>query len=137
MSTLASRVLNPGTAAGPLLVLTEPLSFWGGFDPQTGVILDARHPQAGLSLSGRILAMPETRGSGSASGGIAEAVRVGTAPLGIILGAPELNLAMGALVASLLYGRECPVLSVCDDDYRRVAAASSAEIARNGAITLL
>ena len=29
-----------GAAEGPLLVSSEPLSFWGGYDSRTGEIID-------------------------------------------------------------------------------------------------
>ena len=40
-----ARTLVPGNAEGRALVLDEPLSFWGGVDPETGDITDVRHPQ--------------------------------------------------------------------------------------------
>ncbi|NNF69941.1 MAG: DUF126 domain-containing protein, partial [Acidimicrobiia bacterium] len=46
----------PGTATGSLVKLDAPLSFWGGFDPSTGCIIDKAHPQAGVSLAGRVVA---------------------------------------------------------------------------------
>ena len=48
----------PGTLAGrtgEALVLDEPLSFWGGLDPETGRLIDVHHPQAGAMLTGRVL----------------------------------------------------------------------------------
>jgi uncharacterized protein len=108
---MKGRVLHAGEASGPLLVLDEPLSFWGAFEPRTGEIIDIHHPQRGKRLAGHIVLMPETRGSGTAPGAIAEAIRRGTAPLGIILGKPDVNLAIGAAVAMSLYGRACPIIS--------------------------
>ena len=78
--------------------------------------------------------MPETRGSGTSPGAIAEAIRLGTAPAAIILGKPDVNLAVGALVAASLYGRRCPVLAVSAADYVRLARASHAAIGRDGNI---
>ena len=57
-------VLHPGIAQGPVLLLDEPLSFWGAFDPRSGIIIDIHHPQRGQSLNGKILMMLESRGSG-------------------------------------------------------------------------
>ncbi|MGH8873733.1 MAG: hypothetical protein ACRDVM_00550 [Acidimicrobiia bacterium] len=48
------RPLVAGAARGRLLVLHEPLSFWGGLDPATGRIVDRRHPQSGVMV--RVLA---------------------------------------------------------------------------------
>ncbi len=95
---ITGSILNAGKAHGPALVLTEPLSFWGAYDPRSGCIVDTHHPQSGLCLAGHILLLPETRGSGGTPGGIAEAIRRGTAPLGIILITPDINLAIGAAV---------------------------------------
>ena len=53
------------TDAPLALVLTEPLSLWGGMDPAIGLLIDARHPQRGMSLTGRIVVMPSGRGSSS------------------------------------------------------------------------
>ena len=95
---------------GTALVLDEPLSLWGGMDPATGLIIDARHPQRGESVSGRVLVMPSGRGSSSSASVLAEAVRAGTAPAAILLGEPDLILAIGAAVGEELYGVRVPVV---------------------------
>ena len=114
---IQARVLKAAAVRGPVLVLDEPLSFWGAFEPRTGMILDVHHPQRGACLAGKILLMRESKGSGSAPGGIAEAIRLGTAPAGIILVTPDINLAVGAEVAETLYGRGCAVVAVAEDDF--------------------
>ena len=100
----------PGTAAGEVLVLDEPLSFWGGVDPATGDVIDVRHPQRGANVAGRVLVMASGRGSSSSSSVLAEAVRGGTAPAAIVLADPDPILALGAIVARELYGRVVPVI---------------------------
>ena len=134
---ITARVLHPGTAEGPVLALDEPLSFWGAFDPRTGVIIDAHHPQRGRCITGVILMMRETRGSGTAPGGMAEAIRLGTAPAAVILVAPDINLAIGALVAEALYGRSCPVLAVDAQGYAALASEPALTIATDGSIQRL
>jgi len=131
---MKARVLNTGETSGPLLILTEPLSFWGAFDPKTGEIIDTHHPQRGLRLAGSIVLMPETRGSGSAPGAIAEAIRRGTAPLGIILGKPDVSLAIGAAVAAILYGRSCPIVSVSPEVYAALESAAGIMIKSDGTL---
>ena len=105
-----ARTLVAGTAEGRALVLGEPLSFWGGVDPATGDIIDARHPQHGANVAGRILVMPSGRGSSSSSSVLAEAIRAGTAPTAIVLGEADPILALGAIVARELYGLTIPVV---------------------------
>ncbi|MGH2446726.1 MAG: aconitase X swivel domain-containing protein [Candidatus Limnocylindria bacterium] len=92
------------------LVLDEPLSLWGGMDPATGELIDARHPQRGASLAGRVVVMPSGRGSSSSASVLAEAVRAGSAPAAILLSEPDLILAIGSAVAAELYGRTVPVI---------------------------
>jgi predicted aconitase with swiveling domain len=108
---------------GRALVLVEPLSLWGGMDPATGELIDAHHPQRGATLTGRVLVMASGRGSSSSASVLAEAVRAGTAPAAIVLGEPDLILAIGAAVAEELYGRTVPVV---------VASASELAAIRDG-----
>lgn len=134
---IQARILHGGEARGKVLALDAPLSFWGAFDPRTGVIIDIHHPQCGLCISGTILMMRETRGSGTAPGGMAEAIRLGTAPKAIILVKADINLAIGAQVAQALYGKSCPVLSVAEADYVELALQQGLAIAVDGRITPL
>lgn len=105
-----ARTLVPGIGRGQALVLDQPLSFWGGVDPATGEVIDVRHPQRGANIAGRVLVMPSGRGSSSSSSVLAESVRAGTAPAAIVLAEPDPILALGAIVARELYGREVPIV---------------------------
>ncbi len=113
-----ARTLIPGTAQGEVLVLDEPLSFWGGVDPATGEVVDVRHPQRGANVAGRVLVMPSGRGSSSSSSVLAETVRAGTAPAAIVLAEPDPILALGAIVARELYGRTIPIVVAAGDALR-------------------
>lgn len=104
------RTLCPGRASGPLLVLAEPISFWGGVDGATGEIIDIRHPQRGTSLAGRVVALASGRGSSSSSSVLAELIRVGRAPAALLLEQPDPILVLGVLAASELYGAALPVV---------------------------
>lgn len=103
------RAVVAGRASGELVVLDQGLSFWGGYDPETGRIIDRMHPQFGESLIGKVVYMPHARGSSSSSSVLAEAMRIGTAPAGLVLGEPDSILVIGSLVAGLLYDVECPI----------------------------
>ena len=105
-----ARTLVPGKGRGEVLVLDQPLSFWGGVDPATGEVIDVRHPQRGTNVAGRVLVMASGRGSSSSSSVLAEAVRAGTAPAAIVLAEPDPILALGAIVARELYGRAVPIV---------------------------
>ena len=126
---MRGRVLAPGSADGKALVLREPLSLWGGVDPATGVIIDARHPQRGTSIAGRVLVMPAVRGSSSSSSVLAETVRAGCAPIAILLGEVDLILAVGAAVAEELYGQRIPVVQLPPADLASIGDGASVQVA--------
>jgi predicted aconitase with swiveling domain len=129
---ITARVLNRGAAVAEALVLDESLSFWGGFDAQTGTIVDQHHPQRGASVAGRFLVLPESRGSAGTPAGIAEAIRRGVGPAGIALGAPDVNIAVGAMVAAALYGVDVPVVVIADEDRARVRTGQRVDVDSEG-----
>jgi len=99
-----------------------------GIDPATGAIIDARHPQRGASISGRVLVMKAARGSSSSSSVLAEAVRAGTAPAAILLGEPDLILAVGAAVGEELYGRRVPIVLLSAVELARIVDGASVRV---------
>lgn len=133
---MRGRPLAPGTAVATALVLREPLSLWGGMDPASGELIDARHPQRGALLAGRVVVMPAVRGSSSSSSVLAEAVRSGHAPAGILLGEADLILAVGAAVAEELYGVQVPIVVVPPDELAAVEDGQRVAIGEGGEITL-
>ncbi len=115
MTSRPLRRCAGGDATGVALVLAEPISFWGGIDAATGRIIDRSHPQLGACVTGTMLVMPGGRGSSSSASVLAEAIRSGTAPAGIVLGMPDPILTVGALVAESLYGARCPIVACAID----------------------
>lgn len=97
---LKAEILLPGDAVtSSCLALTAPISFWGGVDPASGTIIDARHPERGQNIAGRILALPGTIGSSSASAVLLELVHAGKAPAALLMDAPDAILLLGLVVA--------------------------------------
>ena len=128
------RVLVAGTAAGEVLRLDEPLSFWGGVAPVTGRITDLRHPQVGQSVTGRILVMPFGRGSSGGSSVIAEGIRAGTAPSAILLLEPDEIVTLGAIVADELYGESMPVVVLTEDRHSLLRTGQQVAVAPDGSV---
>ncbi|PBC08272.1 DUF126 domain-containing protein [Mesorhizobium sp. WSM3859] len=96
----AAEILVPGRAGeGEALVLTAPISFWGGVNPKTGRIADVRHPQHGEVIAGKVLFLPGTIGSSSASAVLMELVHNGRAPAALVLHEPDAILLLGLIVA--------------------------------------
>lgn len=89
--------------------LTAPLSFWGGFDVDTGTVTDPSHPQCGEVLTGKTLLMEGSRGSTSSPGALLESIRRGTGPAAFILRRPDAVVLVAAHLARLLYDIDVPV----------------------------
>lgn len=136
MKSFQAHILVDGKASGPALVLPEALSLWGGLDPETGEIIDRRHPNSGDNVAGKTLVLPLGRGSSSASSILLEAVRQGTAPAAIILAETDAILALGAAVAREMYDRSPPVVVVDTAVYQQLRTGQMITIDENGVISI-
>lgn len=100
MTRVRGHVLVAGRPGnGPALVLSAPISFWGGVDAKSGVIADVRHPQHGCPITGTVLFLPATIGSSSASAVLMELVHNGRAPAAVVLHEADAILLLGLIVA--------------------------------------
>ncbi len=102
---MAGELILGQATSGPLLRLTEPVSFWGGVDEKTGQIIDQHHPQFEVCLAGTALLMGAARGSSSSSSTLLECVRLETAPAMLLLTERDTILAVGVAAAWEIYGR--------------------------------
>ena len=135
MSAMA-EILVPGRAGeGEALVLTAPISFWGGVDPKTGRIADVRHPQHGQNLAGRVLFLPGTIGSSSASAVLLELVHNGHAPAALVLHEPDAILLLGLIVAREM-GWQTPMALQLGRDQFEAYRGSTVTVADNGALAI-
>ena len=119
MTTITGTRITSGSAEAAVLKLDEPVSFWGGVGPE-GTIIDVHHPQHGATVTGRVLVMRTGRGSSSGTYVLAELIRLGLAPAGIILTEPDGIIATGALVAAELYDTEVPIAVISASDYELI-----------------
>jgi len=115
---LKGRCVVPGKCEGEVMVTAQPISFWGGIDPETGCINDPRHELFGQSISGRILAFPFGKGSSTGSLIMLELARVDKAPAAIINMRTEPILATGPVVIRHFYGKEIPVVTLSYDAFK-------------------
>lgn len=125
---LTAERLVDGTAEGPVLHSDVPLSFWGGVDPFTGMVIDTHHPLRGETLTGRILAIPSGRGSCGGSGAIFEMLLGGTAPVALVFSHPEPILTLGVAIAGELFGRQIPVVRLDGRDFARLGSMAEARV---------
>lgn len=100
MTATRTEILVPGSSAtGRALVLSAPISFWGGVDAKSGRIVDVRHPEHDAVIGGTILFLPGTIGSSSASAVLLELVHAGKAPAAVVMHEPDAILLLGLIVA--------------------------------------
>lgn len=118
--TIPHRRIVAGSASGTALVSDVPISLWGGLDPETGEIIDRRHPLSGGIITGRWLVVPHGRGSCSASGVFLEAANNGHAPCGVIVLRADPIMGLGAILADEVLGIRIPMLQLASDDWCRI-----------------
>ena len=134
MRAARGEVLVAGAAgSGPALVLDQPISFWGGVDPKTGGIADVRHPRHGENVAGRVLFLPGTIGSSSASAVLLELVRGGRAPAAIVMHEPDAILLLGLIVAREM-GWPAPVAVRLDRAQHAGFAGNIVEVEPDGTV---
>lgn len=136
MSAKAEILVAGAAGKGEALVLSAPISFWGGVDPQTGNIVDVRHPQHGECVAGRVLFLPGTIGSSSASAVLLELVRGGNAPAALVLHEPDAILLLGLVVAREM-GWRTPVAVKLDRTGFSRFFGRRVEIDGDGVVTIL
>ena len=124
--------LVPGAASASLLVSHEPLSFWGGYNPVSGEIIDRRHPLSGQYGINRILAIPGTRGSSTTTAVLLEAIHNNVAPAGFVVTDRDTFLALASVVADEMYGYAIPVLQITKDWFNGLQNEHQAEITVEG-----
>jgi len=95
------RIIKEGRAVGIALVSREPLTFFGGVDPETGMVTERGHELEGECIAGRILVFPKGKGSTVGSYTLYRLRAKGLAPAGIINAESEAVLAVGAIIADI------------------------------------
>ncbi len=127
-------VMVNGEAEGSALVSSEPISFWGDIEPETGRISSIRHPLYGQTIGGKMLVFPRGRGSTSGSGVLLECIRLGTNPSAIITCSADPIIAAGSLIAKEMYGRSVPIVVVDPEGFSRISTGDLVTIAGNGTV---
>jgi hypothetical protein len=82
--TYSCRQIVGGVAEGPALVADTRISFWGGFDPASGEIVEVGNPFEGVSIAGKVIVFRSTKGSSGTSLMLRLAKMAGHAPLAFI-----------------------------------------------------
>jgi uncharacterized protein len=101
MEQLKGRIIYKGKAEGEALVTSQPISFYGGVDPNNGVVLEKGHELQGQSVKGKILVFPQGKGSTVGSYTLYRMKKNGVAPAGMINKECETIIAVGAIISEI------------------------------------
>ena len=119
-----------GSAEGEVLATSEDISFYGGCDPETGVIVEKGHELEGQSVSGKILVFPTGKGSTVGSYVLYSLSKAGKAPLAIVNKTADPVIAVGCIIS------EIPAIDKIDTETLKTGQKVKVD-ADNGVITVL
>lgn len=114
------RVIKAGKASGEALVSPEPITFFGGVDPETGEIIEKGHPLEGQKIGGKILVFPTGKGSTVGSYILYRLRQKGLAPAAIINSQADPVVAVGAVIAEIPMVDLIPWEKISTGDYVEV-----------------
>ena len=98
---LKGRIIFKGIGEGEALVTSQPMSFYGGVDPNTGEVIEKGHELQGKSVKGKVLVFPTGKGSTVGSYTLYRMKKNGSAPAGIINKECETIIAVGAIISEI------------------------------------
>lgn len=95
------RAIYQGRVEGEALVTQMGISFFGGVDPDTGIVVERGHELEGQSISGKVLVFPTGKGSTVGSYTLYRLKRNGKAPIAIVNAECETITAVGCIIAEI------------------------------------
>ena len=98
---IRGRKIVGGRAEGVALVSRDPVSFYGGIDPVTGVVTEPGHAVEGECVTGKVFVFPTGKGSTVGSYVIYRMAKLGTAPAAIVNLETEAILATGCVISDV------------------------------------
>ena len=125
---LKCKALIAGHGSGEILTTHQSISFWGGVDPATGMIIDPRHELFDQSISGKILAFPYGKGSAAAPLVLLELANQATAPAAIINIETDPLLVAGPIISKHFYGKAIPVVTLTRTAFDRLQTGQGATV---------
>jgi hypothetical protein len=106
---LHGRSIYAGTALGEALVTSQAISFFGGVDPETGMVVERGHELEGQCIAGKVLVFPTGKGSTVGSYTLYRLKHNGYAPLAILNAECETITAVGCIIAEIVCVDQLPI----------------------------
>ncbi|MFX1509777.1 MAG: DUF126 domain-containing protein [Promethearchaeota archaeon] len=118
------RKISPGKASGEALVTTQGISFYGGVDPETGVVVEKDHELEGQSITGKVLIFPSGKGSTVGSYVLYQLAKTGKGPVAIINQETETIVAVGCIISEIPAIDKIPINKISTGQQLRVDATN-------------
>ena len=120
---IQGRCIFKGAASGTALVSSMGISFFGGIDPETGVVTERGHELEGQCVAGKILVFPTGKGSTVGSYTLYRLKKNGHAPAAILNAECETITAVGCIIAEIPCIDHLPIAQFHQGDFLIVNAA--------------
>jgi len=101
MEIIRGRKISSGTAEGSVLISHDPLSFFGGVNPETGIVIEKGHEIEGVSIKDKVLVFPHGKGSTVGSYALYRMKKEGVSPKAIVNVECEPIVAVGAIISNI------------------------------------
>lgn len=98
---LKGRKIYKGTVEAEAIVTKDGISFFGGVDPDTGIVVEVGHELEGQSITGKVLVFPTGKGSTVGSYTMYRMKKNSTAPAAIINKQIDTIIAVGCIIAEI------------------------------------
>ena len=98
---LKGKGVVEGRVLGEALVSSMPVSFLGGVDPKTGVVVEKGHDLEGRCIAGKVLCFPHGKGSTVGSYALLALKKKGLAPLALVNEVADPIVVVGAVIAGI------------------------------------
>jgi phosphomecalonate degydratase small subunit len=109
---LRGRCIYSGIAQGEALVTHQAISFFGGVDPDSGIVVERGHALEGQSITNRVLVFPTGKGSTVGSYTLYRLRHNGLAPLAILNSECETITAVGCIIAGIPCVDQLPIQKI-------------------------
>lgn len=112
---------------------TEGISFFGGVNPDTGIVEEEGHPLQGICIRDRVLVFPKGKGSTVGSYTLYRMKMSGNAPAAIVNSECETIVAVGAIISEIPCVDKVDIGKITSDTVLHVdAEAGRIEVAEQG-----
>jgi uncharacterized protein len=106
---LFGRSIYRGTTRGEAIVTAQAISFFGGIDPETGIVVERGHELEGQCIAGKVLVFPTGKGSTVGSYTLYRLKHNDCAPLAILNAQCETITAVGCIIAEIPCVDQLPI----------------------------